>query len=202
MSKFKIKNLKFKITQGGFTLIETMVAISILIFSILGPLTIVSRGVFFSNYAKDQITSFYLSQEAIEYLRNRRDANIITSGTWNEYKTSIINSCMVDTNPNGCRIDVTVPDSNSSDPSRRDIVSCGSLCPDLNRDIVNGFYGYTVGGNWVPTQFKRLVRVYKVLSNQELPADANELRIEVQVQWTNGVTTKSFTINEGLFNWQ
>ena len=202
MSKLKIKNLKLKINQSGFTLIETMVAISILIFSILGPLTIVSRGVFFSNYAKDQITGFYLSQEAIEYLRNRRDANIIASGTWNEYKTGIINSCMVDTNPNGCRIDVTVPDSNSGDAGRTDIVSCGSGCPNLNRDIVNGTYGYTQGGNWETSQFARYVKVYKVLGNQELPADANELRIEVKVEWVNGTLTKNFTINESLFNWQ
>ncbi len=192
MRKFKIKNLKLKINQDGFTLIETLVAISILVIAIVGPLSIVSRGVFFSNYAKDQITAFYLSQEAIEYLRNRRDANIITSGTWNEYKTSIINSCLVLSNPNGCTVDVTVADAVG-------IAPCSSICPNLNLDSVNGFYGYGAGTNWSPTQFKRFVKVY---SQPAGDINANELRIEVKVEWVNGLTTKNFVINESLFNWQ
>ncbi|MEK7582129.1 MAG: prepilin-type N-terminal cleavage/methylation domain-containing protein [Patescibacteria group bacterium] len=204
MSKLKIKNLKFKINPNGFTLIETLVAISILTIAIVGPLTIVSRGVFFSNYAKDQITAVYLSQEAIEYLRNRRDANIITSGTWNQYKTNIINPCMIVTNPDGCAIDVTVPDSDSDDISRADIIPCDFLgCPNLNRNIIDGTYGYGTDPDWETSQFKRFVKVYSQSTvGTEDPYDANELRVEVKVEWVNGVTVKNFVINESLFNWQ
>ena len=71
----KKKNfLKLKFTRG-FTLIETFVAISIIMVAIVGPLLIVSRALSSSYYARDQIIAFYLAQDAVEFIRNKRDEN-------------------------------------------------------------------------------------------------------------------------------
>src|SRR3989338_617192 len=62
-------------TQRGFSLVETIVAIAILTFAMVAPLSLAQRGLNASIYARDQITAFYLAQEAIEYVRNVRDTN-------------------------------------------------------------------------------------------------------------------------------
>ncbi len=63
--------------KKGFTIIETLVAISILAIALTGPLSIISQALRNSFYARDQVTAFYLAQEAIEYLRNQRDNNAL-----------------------------------------------------------------------------------------------------------------------------
>ncbi len=60
----------------GFTLVETLVAITILLIGVLGPLNIAARGIADGLYARNQISANYLAQEAIELIINKRNANI------------------------------------------------------------------------------------------------------------------------------
>ncbi|MEK7662096.1 MAG: prepilin-type N-terminal cleavage/methylation domain-containing protein [Patescibacteria group bacterium] len=187
----KTQNSKLKTKNRGFSLVEMLVATSILIISIVGPMTLVSKGVFFSNYAKDQISAFYLAQEAVEYLRNVRDNNNIAGGTWNTYKTSLINLCMVNLNANGCKVDIPATT----------ISSCNSPtnCGLLNRNDTSGLYSYQAGVGWVPTQFERRIKVYNEPTSDP---NSNEIHIEVEMVWTNGTLVKNFIIKENLFAWQ
>jgi len=59
--------------SGGFTLVETLVAISIFSVSIIALMAVLASGVSDINYAKRKITATYLAQEGIEYVRNMRD---------------------------------------------------------------------------------------------------------------------------------
>lgn len=68
----------------GFTLIETLVAISIFTMSILGLLSILASGISNTNYAKQKMAATYLAQEGIEYARNVRD-NKVLSGSWGNF---------------------------------------------------------------------------------------------------------------------
>jgi len=68
--------------KKGFTLIETFVAITILIISIVGPLTLVMKSLSISKTTKAQITAMYLAQDGMEYVRNIRDENILTGNNW------------------------------------------------------------------------------------------------------------------------
>ena len=61
----------------GFTLIETMVAISILMVAIVAPMSLAAQSLSAAYYARDQITAFYLAQEGIEVVRSVRDTNIL-----------------------------------------------------------------------------------------------------------------------------
>ncbi|MFA6353356.1 MAG: prepilin-type N-terminal cleavage/methylation domain-containing protein [Candidatus Paceibacterota bacterium] len=73
----------------GFTLVETLVAISIFTMSILGLMSILASSISDINYAKQKIAASYLAQEGIEYVRNLRDTAIISSvdGTgWTTFK--------------------------------------------------------------------------------------------------------------------
>ena len=51
--------------KKGFTLIETLVAVSLLTVAIVAPMTLTARSLSAAYYARDQITAFHLAQEAI-----------------------------------------------------------------------------------------------------------------------------------------
>ena len=63
--------------QEGFTLIETMVAIALLMVALIAPMSLAAQSLTAAYYSRDQITAFYLAQEGIEIVRSVRDANII-----------------------------------------------------------------------------------------------------------------------------
>ena len=70
------------IHMKGFTLIETMVAITILTFAMAGPLFTANRAIVAAQTARDQLTATYLAQEGIEYVRMMRDNSYLK--TYNE----------------------------------------------------------------------------------------------------------------------
>jgi prepilin-type N-terminal cleavage/methylation domain-containing protein len=57
----------------GFTLVETLVAITVLLLVVIGPMTVAQRGIQNAFYATEQTTAVFLAQEAIEAVRALRD---------------------------------------------------------------------------------------------------------------------------------
>ncbi|MEK7156326.1 MAG: prepilin-type N-terminal cleavage/methylation domain-containing protein, partial [Patescibacteria group bacterium] len=72
----KTQNSKLK-TTAGFTLVETLVAVMLLSVAVVAPMSLAARSLGSAYYARDQITAFYLAQEAIEALRSIRDSQIL-----------------------------------------------------------------------------------------------------------------------------
>jgi len=167
----------------GFTLVETLVAISILAISITGPMIIAQKGIGSSVYARDEITSFYLAQEAVEYIRAIRDSNR-TNGAAN-WLTSL-STCL---SGGICKVDGTQMVYSTG------VTTCGASCPNLTFDSVNHFYGYGAGGNWKNTIFKRSITINETVPNVEAI-------VSVTVTWTSTLfsTARSFTVKEHMFN--
>lgn len=78
----KIKNIVARHemwTKSGFTIIETLVAITILMIAIAGPLSIAGKGLAVAQDAKEQMTALYIAQSQLEYLKNLRDTDLGSS---------------------------------------------------------------------------------------------------------------------------
>ncbi|MFH0804355.1 MAG: type II secretion system protein, partial [Candidatus Zambryskibacteria bacterium] len=142
---------KFK--NKGFTVLESIVAIAILSLSVSGAFSAVTQSLSQATIAKDEIRAFYLAQEAIEIIRNKRDANqlaIINTGSGN-WTDGIISAC-----PAGrtCTIDVT----------NLSIYDCGtggwgSCTQYLKQDPDTFLYSYGSGNT---TNFKREIQIETV----------------------------------------
>ena len=160
----------------GFTIIESLVAISILVLAITGASSAIQTGISSYIFSKDQIIAFYLAQEGFEQLRNIRDENSLKSQGWLTGLSDCFSACTVDP------VASSVP------------VACGTPgnCPVLRQDLVTGFFGYNLA--WPATIFKREIILTSI--------NANEVSILVTVDWSKGVISRQFRARENILNWQ
>lgn len=184
-----------RFTTKGFTMLETLVAISIFSASILALLSVLAQGVSNTNYAKTKITASYLAQEGIEYVNNMRDTFVLYDVTssqngWNNFTSRLLSSCQA---ANGCYFGDLVL-SDYTDPSQPmaglSLTSCAASCPLLLYDSSTGKYNYASGA---ASNYIRKINVN--------PISADELKISSTVYWTQGSGTYHITFSESLFNW-
>ncbi len=65
------------IPQSGFSLVEVLVAISILLLAVVGPMAIISRATTSTTFATEQATAFFLAQEGLEIVQYLRDSRVL-----------------------------------------------------------------------------------------------------------------------------
>lgn len=173
------------INKKGFTLIEALVAITLLTVAVVTPMTLVNRSLSTAYYARDQITAFYLAQEGIELVRAVRDGNVLLNVQGTPTDTFAFPGIAT---VNGAifTVDTHVPLGNS-------MLSCPSgVCPSLKSD--GEFYGYDSG--WDETSFTRTVTTNFVDAAQD------ELRVSVTITWKTGAyQIRTFTISESMYRW-
>jgi len=169
----------------GFTLIETLVAISLLTISIVAPISLTAQSLESALYARDQITAFYLAQEAIEAVRSIRDGQILQiTQTANASGLNIFGPIPLGNQP-------FIIDARTADSSQA-ITTCSGTCPPLQTD--GTLYGYQSG--WTDTNFTRTVKAAFVGSGQD------EIRVTVTVVWQTGAfQSRSFSISENMYRW-
>lgn len=175
----KEEDSRFTIQDLGFTLLETLAALSVLTFAIVGPLSLASYTIRSASLSQNQLTAFYLAQEAVEYIKNRRDVNALTDPTGNWLDG--LGNCQ---GVKGCTIDVPNDDVNNC-PGPPD-----TPCPKVKYESATGLYNQTTGAD---TIFTREVR----LSNIE----TYEAKIEVIISWEERGINKSFTLEENILDW-
>lgn len=178
---------KFK-NQKGFTVLESIVAILVLSLSVSGVFSAVQQGLSQSIIAKDEIRAFYLAQEAIEIIRNKRDANQL-----NKIINASANSWLYGISQNSsdpCYFGKVC----EADAVAMSLTYCGvawNSCENLRQDPNTFLYGHNA--SWPLTNFKREIQIESI--------NANEITIIVRVVWTKGLVSREFKAKTNLFKW-
>ena len=165
--------------KNGFSLIETLVAITVLVFGIVGPLTLAQIGLRSFSQIRDRIVAEYLAQEGLEIVRNIRDTALIQDPASGLPQFTPCQSAV------GCYVDAT-----SNSPA---LTNCtGTGCPPLRYDRATGEYNYSTGVN---TIFTRAIFVSPGNLNTS-EANGEEALVTSRVTWPSrlvGTETVEFT---------
>jgi prepilin-type N-terminal cleavage/methylation domain-containing protein len=170
----------------GFTLVEMLIAISILSLSILGTFAAVSGSFRSANFAEDQIIASYLGQEGLEFVRNWRDENSIknirameTGGSqawWTGIAQAVNDPCYPSKT---CTVDSPL----------KVVTACsgsGVTCPYIKLDTSSHLYGYTSW--WADTKYRRSVYFTSI--------SPTEMQVTVDVYWQGQGVAKTFSVTE------
>lgn len=200
--------------RRGFTIIETLVAITVLTLAITAPLLIITQALRASYYSRDQITAFYLAQEAIEYIRNVRDETTLDASKfdvdWLEDVTGGTGCAARGTCVN--KYDDAVPLYKFNilpNGSGYDFESCSSI------DCAPMTYNQAPAGNELPfgggaadsSIFSRTIWLSTVPGDPKVP-DAEdgiplrEVMIHVEIKWRQGTAEHRFVLEDHLLNWK
>jgi prepilin-type N-terminal cleavage/methylation domain-containing protein len=169
-------------TQQGFTLVETLVALSIMLLVILGPITIAQKGIQNARLATEEIVAVFLAQEAIEGLRVLRDNQGIAvyddpdGEVASEWITTLSSAC---TDQGGCGYDPVVG-----------FAACVNGCQ--LQELNGRFYGTSKVGA-VPSPFTRKVYVTE--------QGSDNVSATVEVTWlSSALGTRTVRLQTWLYN--
>lgn len=184
MIGYKEKRIK------GFTLVEALVAISILMVAVVSPMTIAQKGLNSAMYSKDQMTAAFLAQDAIEFIKNWRDMVGLNKDPDGNLKPDWLSLPDICTAPSSCDIDTTresinpgdiFKDSSTGNPLR--INKAGPL-----------FVKYDLTGTEV-SKFSRDISVTK-------SAGGDEAKISVRVSWLGqGGVSQNVVVENYIYNY-
>lgn len=183
-------NKKFFAVSKGFTLIEVLTALTIVMVGILGAFGLVNQTIAASKTASMQLTAAYLGKEGIEIVKNIRDSNYLKSHyseTGYGQESSWMSGLALAGNP------ISVDCSAGCDAD----YSMGSLNRNYAGQPLN-FNGHFF--NHAPvnpaanpaTPYRRSITV--------IPR-ADFLEISVRIDWNEHGRNRSIVVQENLYNW-
>jgi Tfp pilus assembly protein PilV len=186
----------------AFTLVETLVAITVLTFAILGPFHVAQNVLSSSYIARDQLIATTLAQEGVEYVRLVRDSNFVYN-LHNSAQPQRLWLFGLDGQPSGpnCYTNACVIDATQLLYTAPAVISCGDLTctgrplyiADTPAATASNLYTQVIAGN-TKTKFTRSVKLTQVAG------DSNQTRVTVTVTWEyHGPHTVVLT--ETLRNW-
>jgi len=193
--------MNMKKTIRGFTLVETMIAVTILTFAVAGPLFTASRALVAAEIARDQLTASYLAQEGVEYVRAMRDTEYLaayqTGGAtvsetaWSSFLSGSSAGSITQCRTSTCTLD---PSRNMESA----LVPCsGETCSPLY--LTNGIYTTQseISGAEL-TSFTRTIQAVDVSTG----GDVRDVRIVSRVSWSFHETPYIVTVTSHLTPWQ
>ncbi len=174
------------VSQKGFTLLETLVAVFIFSLALVSLVVISSRGIIVTTTAKNRSIAQFLAQEGIELVEHQRDSNFLNpSGSWLDG----FDNCHTGVNPSGCQVDAISPNY------RLDFQACSGDCQLLNVTS-SGIYGYGSGN---VTPFRRTLYMDPGMFTGSTAGDS--ILVRSVVSWRQGGAIYSVESQKYLTNW-
>jgi type II secretory pathway pseudopilin PulG len=177
--------------HGGFTLLEVIVAVFIMVVAILGLMTLISAVVSSSNSSTARLAAANLAQEGIEVVKNIRDLNFNDVDGWDSWFGGFSGTTCY------------LIQYNSSVLNGSNQIGCANEAPILKYDAATGLYGYTKPDSTAMTvasqfQYRRTVIIIKNPSG----ADDNEIKVSAQIVWTEKGRQNNLTVEDRLWRWR
>ena len=181
----------------GFTIIETLVAITILMVAIAGPLSVANKGLTAALFSRDQMIATYLAQESMEIIKDTKNNNVFNNNTdWlatGDFSLTDLWNCDNST-PSRCDAGLMNNGSNG-----HPFVMCvPGGCPLY---LESGSNGYVANIGVTPTLFTR----YFYLSAPGAPGTPcssalSECTVTVVVNWNEGSVGSQVTLTSEITN--
>lgn len=193
-------NINFKSVEArrSFTLLETIVAIYVLLSGIVGAMSLASENLKALSYFRDQLIAANLAQEGAELVRNRRDSNFLKCGSDSEFcnsgsSTFDYNSQNMDgmesvcTSPKVCRVLLPLTDGAPQ------FEECGDgNCEYLDQNPDTGVYDvYTANG-----KYSRKIELKEITDYNR--GTLSDWHIKVTVSWRDRIVDRSVIVNDVL----
>ncbi|KKW21380.1 MAG: hypothetical protein UY64_C0022G0005 [Parcubacteria group bacterium GW2011_GWA1_51_12] len=181
------------LTGSGFTLLETIVALGIILGGISGAFGLALQGLSSASVAKNKLVAANLAEEGIELVRRIRDNNTIAD----------ISDGFYDGSPEWTAGIGSAADCNQQ--YKIDVSNSALLSYDmtpLRLDSATGLYTHSVGAE---TPFRRVVEITRSSTCFEpMPGvdSSNQFRVRSKVYWTERGVAKEVVLDEILFNWR
>ncbi len=199
--------------NSGFTLIETIVAIFLLMMTVTALMQLVSKILITTRGQRLEVTAQYLAQEGMEYIRNNRDSALNGGATW--YTPASTDFVQLGPGPCpavgvrtpslcSCTYASGSPGACSVDPISDEITACPpSGCPALVRVDSGGRQIMCTPGSSCPGSNSVIGTTTFVRSIRLTPStNPDELFVDIRVDWLDtGGVAKSKVINTSLLNW-
>lgn len=176
--------------NSGFTLIETFVAITILLIAVLIPLGVMSKAIEDGLFIKNKVIAYYLAQEGMELVINQVSSNIKKPTNESPYWLDYLGSCI------GGGVCTILSDIDSDEII---IQPCSGSeaedCPYLRQQSESG---YDYDSPHPPSIFKRAIEVGQPITlsgNREMAVP-----VKVTIYWKNKASEQELVLDDYVFN--
>lgn len=176
--------------RRGFTLIESLIAVTVLTLAVIGPISLASMGLGSSSLAKDQLRASFFAQEGLEIVRSARDEARGETDWKGDSTTGWFAKC---SGVSGCDVRpeaISIGDRIASCSSSGSVCSAIYFCPD------SAIYGKVAScsGSMEETQFTRVIKT-------TIPAGStNEVVVTSTVTWDFRGQEYKAEVSTSLFN--
>lgn len=172
----------------AFTLVETLVAISILMIAVAGPLTVANQGLTSAIYSKDQMVASFLVQESMETIKYLRDYNL-SSGAVNWLENIYCgNTC-----------DISGFSFMNGDGYLNYYRDCVGGSENRCRLYLNNINAYTHDSSGKPTHFYRNYKIVQAGNPATACGTADtECVLTVTVSWKEGTIPFSISLSSAI----
>lgn len=187
--------------KTGFTLLETIVALAVILAAVVGPVTLITRSILIFSFSKNKLIALNLAQEGLELVREIRENNIACD-----------------------QVNGPLPRKWFSDPENGNLIvnesfqvaadqtidmTCGLFSiktPTLPLfagtkfflDPLTGVYGYNGPKN---TIFSREITISQPLNDGNIQA-SEQRDVVSTVRWSDRGIDRNVALRDRMYNWR